>query len=81
MIEKLKIKAIYDDFLNNVNLTDEQIHILDMLIKKETVVKISMEIGASQRTIGYEIRKIKDLYNDYCNLQISKTYLLLDNCK
>lgn len=77
MIEKLKIKAIYDDFLENVALTDEQIKILDMLLKKESIVKISMEIGVSQRTVGYEIRKIKDLYNDYHNLQITKAMLLL----
>ena len=77
MIEKLKIKAIYDDFLENVALNDEQIKILDMLLKKESIVKISMEIGVSQRTVGYEIRKIKDLYNDYHNLQITKAMLLL----
>ena len=76
MIEKLKIKALYDDFLDNVKLTEEQIKILDMLIQKESIVKISMEIGACQRTIGYEIRKIKNLYNDYCKWQISKTELL-----
>ena len=78
MIEKLKIKAIYNDFLANVSLTDEQIRILDMLINKDSIVKISMEIGASQRTIGYEIRKIKNLYNDYYKLQLSKILLLMD---
>lgn len=78
MIEKLKIKAVYDDFLKNVSLSDEQVRILDMLIKKESLVKISMEIGASQRTISYEIRKIKNLYNDYYKLQLSKTLLLLE---
>ena len=77
MIEKLKIKAIYDDFLANVSLTDEQIRILDMLIKKETLVKISMEIGISQRTVSYEIKKIKKLYNDYLTLQKWKAMLLL----
>ncbi len=77
MIEKLKVKAIYNDFLANVNLTDEQIKILDMLIKKDSIVKISMEIGVSQRTISYEIKKLKQLYNDYYNLQISKILLLL----
>lgn len=76
MIEKLKIKPIYDDFLSNVSLTEEQIKILDMLIKRYSTVKISMEIGASQRTIGYEIRKLKDLYNDYCEWQLSKAKLL-----
>lgn len=76
MIEKLKIKPIYDDFLSNVSLTEEQIKILNMLIKRYSTVKISMEIGASQRTIGYEIRKLKDLYNDYCEWQLSKAKLL-----
>ena len=77
MIEKLKIKAIYDDFLENVNLTEEQIKILDMLIKKETIVKIAMEIGASERTINYEIKKIKSLYKDYYDLQILRVILLM----
>ena len=77
MVEKLKIKEIYNDFIKNVSLTEEQIKILNMLLKKESIVKISMEIGVSERTIGYEIRKLKDLYNDYCKLQLSKAMLLL----
>lgn len=78
MVEKLKVKAIYEDFVKNINLTNEQIKILDMLIKRESIVKISMEIGVSQRTIGYEIRKLKNLYNDYCKVQLSKTLLLIE---
>lgn len=77
MIEKLKIKAIYDDFLKNVKLSEEQIKILDMLIKKESIVKISIEIGMSKRTVSYEIKKIKLLYEDYYKLQLSKALLLL----
>ncbi len=77
MVEKLRVKAIYDDFIKNVTLTEEQKKILDMLINKETIVKIAMEIGASQRTISYEIKKLKKLYNDYYNLQLSKMLLLI----
>lgn len=77
MVEKLKVKMIYDDFLQNVSLTEEQIKILNMLIRKEKIVKISMEIGVSQRTINYEIKKLKNLYEDYYDLQLSKTILLL----
>lgn len=77
MYEKLKIKEVYDDFLKNVNLTEEQIKILNMLIAKETIVKISMEIGVSQRTISYEISKLKKLYSDYVFLQTWKAMLLL----
>lgn len=76
MIEKLKIKVIYDDFIKNVNLTDEQIKILNMYIKRETRYKISREIGVSERTIGNEIIKLKKLYKDYCNLQMTKATIL-----
>lgn len=77
MVDKLQIKAVYNDFISNVELTGEQKQILDMLIKKEKIVKIAMELGMSQRNVGYEIRKIKDLYNDYVFLQTWKTMLLL----
>ena len=76
MVEKLKIKAIYDDFLRNVSLTDEQIRILNMLLKKDTIVKIAMEIGVSERTITYEIRKLKNIFNDYYDLQLFKAEIL-----
>jgi len=78
MIEKLKIKAIYDDFLRNVSLTDEQVKILDMLINKDSILKISLEIGVSERTVSYEIKKLKNLYKDYYNLQMSKILMLMD---
>lgn len=78
MIEKLKIKIIYNDFLDNVHLTEEQIKILNMMIKKETRYKISTEIGVSERTINYEIQKLKKLYKEYYNLQITKTTILKD---
>lgn len=77
MVEKLKIKAIYDDFIKNVSLTEEQVKILDMLINRDSLVKISMKIGVSQRTVGYEIRKLKNLYQDYVFMQTWKAMLLL----
>ena len=76
MVEKLRINAIYDDFIHNVSLTEEQIKIINMLINKDTIVKISMEIGMSVRTVNYEIRKLKNIFEDYCDLQLSKTILL-----
>jgi len=76
MIEKLKINYIYNDFISSVSLTDEQIKILNMYIKRETRYKISTVIGVSERTIGNEIIKLKKLYKDYCNLQITKATIL-----
>ena len=78
MLEKLKIKAIYNDFIENVTLTEEQIKILNMLLKKDSILKISMEIGVSERTINYEIKKIKNLYKDYYNMQLSRMFMLID---
>lgn len=77
MGEKLKLKVIYEDFINNVRLTEEQIRILDMYLNKDTTVKIAMEIGVSPRTITYEIKKIKQLYQDYVFMQTWKALLLL----
>lgn len=76
MIEKLKINAIYDDFLNSVRLTEEQIKILNMMINKDSIVKISMEIGISQRTVSYEVKKIKELFNKYQDMQLLKAEML-----
>lgn len=76
MIEKLKINAIYNDFINSVRLTEEQIKILDMMINKDSVIKMSMEIGVSPRTIGYEVKKIKELYKRYYDMQLFKAEML-----
>lgn len=77
MIEKLKIKALYNDFVNKVNLTDEQKRILNMMINKDSIVKMSMEIGVSQRTISAETKKIKDLYSNYLQMEITKMISLI----
>lgn len=78
MIEKLRIKAIYDDFLKKTTLTEEQIKIIDKLIKKETLVKISLDLGISKRTLSYEIKKIKKLYEEYARLEIIKLLVLIN---
>lgn len=78
MVEKLRIKALYDDFVNKVKLTEEQKRILDMMINKDKIVKMSLEIGVSERTIKYEIKKIKSLYNNYLQMEISKMISLIN---
>jgi len=78
MIEKLKVNALYDDFVSKVKLTDEQKRILDMMINKDTIVKMSLEIGVSTSTIDNEIRKIKNLYNKYLQIEIIKIISLID---
>lgn len=78
MIEKLKIRALYNDFVNKVNLTEEQKRILNMMINKDSIVKMSMEIGVSQRTISAETKKIKELYSNYLQMEITKMISLIN---
>lgn len=77
MLDKLRVKVLYDDFLNKVKLTDEQKKILDMLINKDKIIKISIELGISERTVNYEIKKIKKMYNDYLQMEIVKLLSLM----
>ena len=76
MVEKLKIKAIYNDFLANVHLTEEQIRILNMLLNRDSILKIALEIGVSERTINKEVKKLKELYKNYYELQLFRAEML-----
>lgn len=78
MVEKLRIKALYDDFVNKVKLTEEQKRILNMMLNRDKIVKMSLEIGVSERTIKYEIKKIKNLYNNYLQMEITKMISLIN---
>ena len=78
MIEKLKIKAIYDDFVSKVKLNEEQKKILNMMLNRDKIVKMSLEIGVSERTIKYEIKKIKTLYNNYLQMEMTKMISLIN---
>ena len=59
-------------------LTEEQIKILNLLLKKESIVKISVELGMSQRTVSYEIKKIKQYYEEYKKIELAKLMALLN---
>lgn len=76
MREKLKLNFIYDDFISRTSLTEEQINILKMYIAGDTAIKISFEIGCSQRTANYEIKKLKELFANYCSLETTKAEVL-----
>ena len=67
-----------NDFLDKVILTEEQIKILNLLLKKESIVKISVELGMSQRTVSYEIKKLKQAYEEYKKIELAKLMALLN---
>jgi len=77
MIEKLKIKEIYDDFTSKILLTDRQIEILEMLLRDKSTTQISIELCICERTIIYEKRAIEKLYKQYMKNEISKIVNLI----
>ena len=72
MVKELSNKYIYDDFIYKVKLTDDEKNILDMLIKKWSIIKISQEVCMSDRNVGRIIRDLKDKYEDYKKIEIAK---------
>ena len=76
MIKELCNKIIYNDFLDKVVLTDEEKKILDMLLVRYTLVKISQEIGMSDRNVSRVVKSLKDKYEMYKKLEIAKLSIL-----
>lgn len=79
MFEALKYQIVYDDFKTKVSLTSEQIKLIDMLNKKYTYVKIGMELGMSLRTVNCEVKKLKKMFSNYKELEMSKLEVLKEN--
>jgi len=72
MVKELSNKIIYDDFKSKVILTDDEAMILDMLLKKDSIVKISQVLCMSDRNVSRIIREIKNKYNSYKNVEMAK---------
>ena len=69
MLEKLRIKQIRDDFIYKFTLTDEEIKVLNMLIKRYTIPKIAMELYISEPKVSVIIKKLKKYYKQYEELE------------
>ena len=76
MIKELCNKIIYNDFLSKVVLTDEEKKVLDMLLVRYTLVKISQEIGMSDRNVSRVVKSLKDKYEMYRKFEIAKLSIL-----
>jgi len=72
MKKELCIKQIYDDFLSKVVLTDVEKEVLDLYIKKESIVKIADVTSQGTTTVSVIIRELKDKYSKYKELEIAK---------
>lgn len=72
MIKELSNSIIYNDFISKVKLTDDEIKVLDMLILKWSIVKISQEINMSDRNVLRIKKDIKEKYYMYKKIEMAK---------
>lgn len=72
MIRELSYKLIYTDFIEKEHLTEVEKEILDMLLNNNSIVKISFALCMSESVVSRHIRRIKNKYNDYKKVELSK---------
>ena len=72
MIKELSNKIIFDDFVNKTILTSDELEILEMLIKKCSIIKISSELSMSDRNVSRIIKDLKIKYKNYKKLELAK---------
>lgn len=77
MYKTLSNKVIYNDFKEKVLLTDDEIKVLDMLLKRYTLVKIGMELDMSDRNVSRVVKRIKEKYEDYKKIEIAKCKIFM----
>jgi DNA-binding MarR family transcriptional regulator len=76
MIKELCNEIIYNDFINKTKLTNDEIKILNNLLKKNSIVKISQELNMSDRTVSRIIKDIKEKYTNYKTIELAKINIL-----
>ena len=76
MKKELCIKQIYDDFLSKVALSEMEKQVLDLYISNVSIVKMADITSQGTSTISRIIAEIKDKYNIYKKLEISRLEIL-----
>lgn len=76
MVKALSNQIVYEDFVKKTILTEEEQKILNMLLKKYSIIKISQEMCMSDRNVSRIIKILKQKYNDYKIIELAKIDVL-----
>ena len=76
MKKELCIKQIYNDFISKVILLDIEKEVLDLYIKDTSIVSIASDLSMGTTTVSRIIANLKDKYNKYKKLELSKLEIL-----
>lgn len=77
MQKELSNKVIYEDFKSKTVLTSEEKEVLDMLIQRESLIKIAQKVCMSERKVSRIIKDLKEKYDKYKKLEIAKLCIFL----
>lgn len=72
MIKELSNSIIYNDFISKVKLTEDETKILNMMILKYSVIKMSQEAIMSDRNVLRIKKDIKEKYYIYKKIEMAK---------
>ena len=72
MFKELSNKLICDDFKTKMILTEDEIKVLNMLLLKYSMVKMSQEMCMSDRNVSRIKKDIKEKYCIYKKMELAK---------
>lgn len=72
MINELSNSIIYNDFINKVKLTEDETKILNMMLSKYTLVKMSQQVHMSDRNVSRIKKDIKEKYTMYRKIEMAR---------
>lgn len=76
MFKKLKIRLLYEDFIKEFMLTEDELKVLNMLILKKSITEISMKTNVCERNISKIIKGLKTKYQQYQKIQELKMKIM-----
>jgi len=72
MINELSNSIIYNDFINKVKLTEDETKVLNMMLSKYTLVKMSQQVHMSDRNVSRIKKDIREKYNMYRKIEMAR---------
>lgn len=72
MIKELCNKIIYNDFIKETILTEEEKNILDMWLLRYSIVKIAEKSGMSDRNVSRVLKEIREKYDNFRKIELAK---------
>lgn len=76
MLKSLSCKMIREDFITKMILTDDEIEVLELLLKGYLITKIALITHQSERNVGKIKCRIKNKFENYKQLELSKMSIL-----